>query len=281
MTTDTPTTTRIYDAEHRLPPIRPYLQETLSHLRFAFEKARLDRRGAHKDSWFGRLWNVLNPMLLGFVYWLLVIVIFGRGGESGLAVLTQILGGLFLYQLPSGSLSLGARSIVGGGSFILNTRIPRMILPISAVISAFLNFVPSLAVYAIFHVISGYPIGVELLWTIPILVIVILLSLGLALVFATLNVYFRDVASFLPFLIRIWLYLSPVIYLYERIANSYNWALIANPLGGLFASWQQVLFEGTSPSSGYMAAGLGWAFITLIVGVFMFMRREREFAIRL
>jgi len=279
--TDTQRPTRIYDAEHKLPPIGPYLSDTASHLQFAFEKARLDRRGTHKNTWFGRLWNVLNPMLLGLVYWLLVIVIFDRGGDSGIAVLAQILAGLFLYQLPSGALNLGAKSIVGGGSFILNTRLPRMILPISAVISAFLNFVPSLLILGVFQVLAGFPITWNLLWIVPIIAVLTVLSLGLALVIATLNVYFRDVASFLPYVIRITLYLSPVIYMYDRIADTHNWALLANPFGGLFASWQQVIIEGTPPSFEYMAAGLAWAALSLFVGIVMFLRREREFAVRL
>jgi teichoic acid transport system permease protein len=277
----TGTRTRIYDAEQRMPPIGPYLAETVSHLQFAYQKALLDRRGAHKNTWFGRLWNVLNPMLLGLVYWLLVIVIFDRGGESGMAVLTQIVGGLFLYQLPSASLSLGARSIVGGGSFILNTRLPRMLLPISAVIFAFLNFAPSMAVYAVFHVIAGYPIGPHLLLAIPIVAVLSVLSLGLALAIATLNVYFRDIASFLPYLIRVGLYLSPVIYMYTRIPERFEWAILANPVGGLFASWQQLLFEGALPSPQFVVAGLGWALLALVGGTLLFLRRERYFAVRL
>jgi teichoic acid transport system permease protein len=279
--TDTSSATRVYDAEHRMPPIGPYLADTLSHLQFAYQKALLDRRGAQKDTWFGRLWNILNPMLLGVVYWLLVIVIFKRGGDSGMAVLTQILGGLFLYQLPGASLSLGARSIVGGGSFVLNTRLPRMILPISAVIMAFLNFAPSMAVYALFHVMAGYPFGTHLLWLIPILLLLCVLSVGLGLAIATLNVYFRDVASFLPYVIRVGLYLTPIIYLYNDIPQAFEWALLINPLGGLFASWQQVLFEGIAPSPTFLLAGFGWAVLALVGGIFFFLRRERYFAVRL
>lgn len=281
MTSEIKGPTRVYDADHRMPPVVPYLSDTLSHLQFAYQKALLDRRGAHKDTWFGRLWNVLNPMLLGVVYWLLVIVIFQRGGDNGLAVLTQILGGLFLYQMPSASLSLGARSIIGGGTFVLNTRLPRMLLPISAVIMAFFNFAPSLGIYAVFHVIAGYPIGLHLLWTIPILLLVCVLSLGFSLLIATLNVYFRDIASFLPYVLRIGLYLSPVIYLYSQIPDAVAWALFLNPLGGLFASWQQVLFDGTAPSADFILAGIGWALAAITAGVFLFLRRERYFAVRL
>lgn len=280
-----PTITRVYDAERRLPPIVPYLTETLSHLQFAYEKAKLDLKAAHKDTWFGRLWNVLNPLLLGVVYWMLVVVIFGRGdsvfGREGLRTLTQILGGLFLFTLPSGSLALGSRSIVGGGSFVLNTRLPRMLLPIGSVISAFFNFIPSLAVYALLHLVSGYEVGLHLLWSIPLVAILVFISLGLAMLVATLNVYFRDVASFLPYLTRLWLYLTPIIYLYDNVPSALQWALYVNPIGTLFTAWQQMLFDGRGPDPAYVLVALGWALLSLVVGGLMFMRREREFAVRL
>jgi teichoic acid transport system permease protein len=284
-TPEKPTITRVYDAERHLPPVVPYLADVFSHLQFAYQKARLDLRAAHKHTWFGRLWNVLNPLLLGTVYFLLVVVIFGSGedifGRDGLRTLTQIIGGLFLFALPSGALALGARSIVSGGSFVMNTRLPRMLLPIGSVISAFLTLLPSLGVYAIFHLLAGYPVGPQLLWAIPIVAILTLTSLGLAMVFATLNVYFRDVAGFLPYVTRIWLYLTPIIYLYTNIPSALDWTLALNPIGTLFASWQQVLFEGSAPSLSYIAQSVAWSVAIAILGALMFMRRERDFAVRI
>lgn len=280
--TQRPTPTRIYDAEHRMPPVRPYIKETFAHLQFAYEKARLDLKAAHKDTWFGRLWNVLNPVLLGLVYWLLVTVIFGTSGdESPFQVLARILGGLFLFQLPSGALSLGARSIVGGGTFVLNTRLPRLLLPIGSLISAFLNFAPSMAVYAVLHVAAGYPVGPELLWAIPLIALLGVTSLGLATVFATLNVYFRDVASFLPYVTRIWMYLTPVIFIYTFIPERFRWGIFANPIGGIFTAWQQAIIEGANPSWSYLSSGIAWAVVLLFGGVYLFLRREREFAVRI
>jgi len=267
-----------------MPPIVPYLADTFSHLQFAYQKARLDLKGAHQDTWFGRLWNVLNPLFLGVVYWLLVIVIFNRAGsgdQTEMQVLTQIVGGLFLFRLCSGALSLGAQSIVKSGAFVLNTRIPRLILPIGSVISAFLAFAPSLLVLVVMHIIARFPVGVQLAWTIPIIAIVALVSLGLATIFATLNVYFRDVTSFLPYMLRIWLYLTPIIYLYNFIPARLHWALYVNPIGSIFAAWQQVLFEGTSPSPSFLAIGLAWGLVLSVGGVLLFMRREREFAVRI
>lgn len=284
-TPENTTATRIYDAERHLPPIGPYLADTFSHLQFAYQKARLDLRAAHKDTWFGRLWNVMNPLLLGVVYWLLVIVIFGNRenifDRDGLRTLTVILGGLFLFSLPSSSLALGSKSIVSGGTFVLNTRLPRMLLPIGSVISAFLNFIPSMAVYAVFHIASGYALGFHLLWMVPLVLILLTMALGLAMIVATLNVYFRDVASFLPYVTRIWLYLTPIIYLYTNVPSILAWTLYVNPLATLFSSWQQVLFEGGRPEYHFVAIAALWAVLLLVVGALMFMRREREFAVRI
>lgn len=281
--TERTTITRVYDAEQRMPPVRPYLRDTIAHLQFAYEKARLDLKAAHRDTWFGRLWNILNPMLLGVVYWLLVMVIFDRAGDgaSGLQVFAQILGGLFLFSLPSGAINAGARSIVGGGTFVLNTRLPRLILPIGAVITAIITFLPSLAVYALIHLIVGFPVGPELLWAVPIILLVAMVSLGLAAVFATLNVYFRDVASFLPYVTRIWMYLTPVIYLYTFVPDNLRWGITANPIGGAFTAWQQALYQGINPSLTFMLSAAVWALVLLSGGVLLFMRKERDFAVRI
>jgi teichoic acid transport system permease protein len=275
------TVQRVYDASRRMPEVRPYLAETIEHVMFAYEKSRLDLKAAHKDTWFGRLWNVLNPLLLGMVYWLLVQVIFSGGGDDPYRTLAQILGGLFLFSFPSGALSLGARSIVSGGTFVLNTRIPRLILPIGSTISAFLNFVPSLLIYALIHVVAGLPIGPQLLWVLPILALLCVISLGLATTFATLNVYFRDVAAFLPYVTRIWMYLTPIIYLYTFFPEDIRWVQHVNPLGGLFTALQQVLIDGASPSASYVLSATGWSFGILVLGVYLFLRRERDFAVRI
>lgn len=275
-------TQRVYDASHKTPPIRPYLAETLSRVVFAYEKSRLDLKALHKDTWFGRLWNILNPLLLGLVYWLLVEVIFGRGSSGdSFKVLAQILGGLFIFALPSAALNLGARSIVGGGTFVLNTRLPRLILPIGSTISSFLMFAPSMVVYAVFHLMAGLPVGPQLLWIVPIIALLTLLSLGLATLLATLNVYFRDVASLLPYVTRIWLYLTPIIYLYTFFPERIRWLQHLNPLGGLFTALQQVLLEGSNPGITYLASGLVWSIGLPLAAVTLFLRRERDFAVRI
>ncbi|MEG3586244.1 MAG: ABC transporter permease [Actinomycetota bacterium] len=276
---------RVYDAEFSLPDMKIYVSETKTHLRFALEKAKLDLKAANKNTWLGQLWNVMNPLLLSLVYWLLLVVIVGNGGSifalDGVQRLTQIVGGLFLYRLVSTGLMSGAKSIISGGAFVLNTRLPRLILPLAAVISSFLSFLPSMLLYVLFHIVSRNPIVPELLWTIPVTAILLLLTTGLAMLTATGNVYFRDIASFLPYVTRIWLYLTPILYLYSEMPSSVNWMIYANPLGAIFVTWQQVIFEGITPGITYLLTGLAWSVGLFLIGFFMFLRKERDFAIRI
>jgi ABC-type polysaccharide/polyol phosphate export permease len=120
-----------------------------------------------------------------------------------------------------------------------------------------------------------------LLWVVPILALLSVASLGLAAMVATLNVYFRDVAAFLPFVTRIWMYLTPIIYHYTFFPENVRWVQHLNPLGGLFIALQQVLIDGENPSYTYVLGATGWAFGILFFGVYLFLRREGDFAVRI
>ena len=86
-----------------------------------------------------------------------------------------------------------------GGKLILNCAFPRMLLPLSSVVLAFKRFVPTVIVYLPIHIASGLPFGVHALWVIPLLALMLCLALGLSMLAAAVQVYFRDLASFLPY----------------------------------------------------------------------------------
>ena len=132
-----------------LPPLGGYLGELWRRREFAFELARTDLRSQHFNTALGQLWLILNPLLLGLVYFVLVEII-GRG-HRGIDFLAHLLLALFAFRLVSSSVSQGARSVVGGGRLILNSAFPRTLLPLSAVLTSFMLFLPTLVVYAIVH----------------------------------------------------------------------------------------------------------------------------------
>jgi len=196
---------------------------------------------------------------------------------------------LFLYYYITGAMSQGATSITAGGRLILNTPFPKMLLTISTVYTAFRRYLPTLLVYAVIHLIVGLPIGLHMLWMIPILFMATMMGIGLANLFATLQVYFRDTASFLPYFVRIWLYLSPVLWTVDtaqapNAGHMYKellkWSPL-NPVYGILGAQGEVLVDGHRPAWGLLGYGLGWSVGLLVLGSLLLMSREREFAVRL
>jgi teichoic acid transport system permease protein len=155
------------------------------------------------------------------------------------------------------------------------------LLPLASVMTAFMRFLPTLLVYAAIHAIAGLPVGLELLWTIPIFGMLLLLATGVAMLVATAQVYFRDLRNFLPYLLRIWLYMSPVLYYADEVPKRYKPILAANPVFPLLASLSDAVNRGEAPSASYLLWGLAGSLALLLAGGLFFISREREFAVRL
>jgi teichoic acid transport system permease protein len=262
-----------------LPPLLPYLREAWRRRGFAVELARTKLRAQHFNTVFGQLWLVLNPLMLAAVYFVLVDIL--RGGDRGEDFFAHLMAGIFAYYFVSGAVRNGTKSIVSGGRLILNTAFPRVLLPLSSVVIAFMRFVPTLLIYVPVHLALGLPIGPQLLWVFPLVGLLIVLSSGLAMIVAALQVYFRDLKSFMPYLLRVWLYGSPVLYYAHEMPEQYRFLLDVNPLGQLLAAWSEVLNRGGAPTGHELAVSAAWAFGFLIVGFVFFVSREREFAVRL
>jgi ABC-type polysaccharide/polyol phosphate export permease len=262
-----------------LPPIGPYLRLLWQRREFAFELARTNLRAQHFNTAFGQLWLVLNPLLLAAVYFVLVDIL--RGGDRGADFIAHLVAGLFAYQFLQNSLTSGVKSVTSGGKLILNTAFPRILLPLSSVLMGFMRFVPTLAVYGVVHLATSQPVGIELLWIVPIIALLTLLVSGLAMIVAALQVYFRDLKAFLPYVLRMGLYVSPILYYAHEVPERYDWLLILNPVASILTAWSDVLQGGRAPAASDLGIGLAWGAVLFIAGAVFFMSREREFAVRL
>jgi len=262
-----------------LPPLRKYLNQLWRRREFAFELARSDLMSKHYNTALGQLWLILNPLLLGLVYFALVQIIGRRGGT--VVGLAYLLLALFTFRLVSSSVSQGARSVVGGGRLILNSAFPRTLLPLSSVLTCFMLFLPTLIVYAIVHVMAGLPITAYILWGIPIIAMLVVFAAGMAMLVAAVQVYFRDLTSFLRYMLRIWLYASPVLWVTAQVPEKYQSLLYINPLYPPLTALSQSVDLGRMPDAHLLLLTLAWAVGALVVGGLFFISREREFAVRL
>ena len=262
-----------------LPPVAPYLRELWRRREFAREMSRTNLRAQHFNTVFGQLWLILNPLMLAGVYFVLVDIL--RSGSRGADFFAHLMAGLFAYYFVSDAVRLSVKSVTGGGRLILNTAFPRALLPLSGVLTSFMRFLPTIAIYVPVHLIAGLPIEPVLLWVLPLTALMVVLAAGAAMLVASLQVYFRDLKNFLPYLLRVWLYASPVLYYADEVPDRYDILLALNPLGGLLTAWSDVINQGRAPDASSLALAAGWAFGIFLAGALFFMSREREFAVRL
>ena len=289
---DFTSTIHVYEP-HRstLPPVRPYVREFWRRRRFALELSRFTDKATYLESPLGRVWLVLNPLLLACIYYILVSILRGGSNEgfgAGFSTLAHILIGLFTFYFAQNCMTMGGASITAAGRLILNQSFPRALLPLSSVISAFKQFLPTLPVYATIYIIGSSVTSSDLaglswalLWVPVLLALVAVSGFGLALLFATLNVYFRDTSKLLSYVSRLWLYVSPILWEPDRLHGWHRMILWANPLGPVLAANHEVWIRGETPSLAVFGAAFGWAIFLMLVGSYFFMTREREFAIRL
>jgi teichoic acid transport system permease protein len=261
-----------------LPRLVPYFTELWRRRHFAAELSRSNMRAANTRTFFGQVWLVLNPLLLAAVYYLFVNILAHR---SGLDYLSHLVAGIFAYYFVSGSISTGASSVVGSGALISNMAFPRLLMPLSAIRTAFFRFLPTVPVYLVLHWIAGGTWSWSMLLAPYFLATMTVFGAGLASIFAALQVYFRDTTTFLPYFLRIWLYLSPVIWFAEEVPHRLAPLMRFNPLYSMLGGWTDLMVRADVPSPRVFIVAAVWAVATFVIGALFFISRERDFAVRL
>lgn len=264
-----------------LPSLREYLRELADRREFMVELARSDIRGSRSTTLLGELWGVIDPLFQAAIYWFLLSIIRGQSAGGIDRHLGLMVGCIFFFAYASGGLSLGAGSILKSRALMLNSTFPRALLPLAATYRKFLELLPAIGIYLVFHIALGMEWGMGLLMMPLLLVIATVLNIGTGLFFATLTVFFRDTTNLLSYVTRMLFFATPVIYSVSALGDSLRALLmVVNPFFALFEAFQTALTGGVPSLTSLVVASV-WATITLVVGYRVFVSNERSFALRL
>jgi teichoic acid transport system permease protein len=253
-----------------------YLHQLWERREFAWYLAMGNLKARNASTGLGLFWWVLNPLLLGAVYYIVFGIIVPIGRD-----LAYLLSGMFVFYYTTTSVTGGANSILSNARLLVNVSFPRLTLPIVAVIEAGVGFWASLvALYVIIGPIQflftgeGIWPSLTTVWLLPIIfVIQTVFNLGLAALAGRIAVPFRDVNNLIPYLLRLWLYLSPIIYgpaFIERLNEPWTTVYQFNPMVPMLGVYRTALLGYPFvPSellwSAVWAAGLGVAAIAAFV----------------
>lgn len=236
-----------------------------------------DLKVRYKQTAIGVTWAILQPFITMFVF----TVFFGNLANvpsDGVPYSIFVYIGLIFWQFFSGALASTSSVLVANQSIITKIYFPRLLLPISSVITQLVDSaIASIILIGLMFYYHYMPnlMGIIIL---PILVIIsFMASVGGGLILASINVKYRDVRYILPFFIQILLFLTPVIYP-ASIAGKYSWIMAINPMTGVIQNARAALL-GTAPINWLLILiSFIACMVLLFIGIYVFKKVERYFA---
>lgn len=203
----------------------------------------------YKQAFLGVSWAVLQPLIKMVIF----SVIFGRMANlSSDGVPYPIFSFLAIlpWNLFSESVTRAGNSLVANGALLKKVYIPRLIIPLGAMLPALFDFM--LASVILIGMMIFYHQYIVLSWAITLLPLFVVLSLYVALTvslwLSALNVKYRDVKFVIPFLVQIWMYASPVVYSVNEVPTGmWRWIYGLNPMAGVIQAFRWALLGGNRP----------------------------------
>lgn len=273
------------------------VREAWSRRRLIGYLVSADVKKKGSDTILGNIWWILDPILQMLVYMILLTVIFQRSTPDFPLF-------LFVAILPwkwfNSSIGDSISSVVRQERLIKQIQFPKIVLPMAAVIAGIVNFLFGLIPLAVILFVF-YPAHatVNIAWLPVIAVVQFVFTLALALIVSGINVFYRDIGNLSTHLMRLWFYLSPALWSFDRLGDRFSggeglgatgFALLQlNPFAILFTAYREAIYGRVDPSGEGFVPGftpdlvpLGALLLVslglLAVAIVLFKRLEPAFA---
>jgi lipopolysaccharide transport system permease protein len=236
-----------------------------------------DLKVRYAQTALGAAWTVLQPLALMLVFTLAFRKI-GRVETAGVPYPVFVLAGLTFWTFFSRSLLQSSDSLVTNIHIVTKSSCPRLVLPISPIVSGLFDFTLTFVFFLAFAVAYGEAPGAELLALPAILALGTGFLAGLGLLLSAVNARFRDVKHVLPFSMQVWLFLSPVAFPIDVLGETWQRLLALNPLVGMIEAFRWSLVGTSPPGALELGLAVGVSLVTLAAGLAYFARAERTIA---
>ena len=245
-----------------------------------------DLKVRYKSSVLGFLWSLLNPLFMMVVFTVLFTIMLPNNAIEKFPVF--VLCALLPWNFFSASITGSTLSIVANAHLITKVYFPREVLPISTVLSNLCNFLLALIVLFLMILLFRVPLTPWALLLPLVIGIQLIFTIGVALLLATSNVFYRDTQFVVEVLMLAWFFLTPVFYPIDILPQSRvllgfvldirRLVYILNPMASLIASYRVILYHGAPPAWDFLLRTLVTALGFLGLGYFIFRRYAPTFA---
>lgn len=251
------------------------VKELYDYREMIYMLVRREIRGRYKGSILGFFWTFLNPLLQFIVYAIVFSTIMRMDiDQFYIYLFVAFVPWFFLATaIPQGAVCIQTQS-----NLVQKIYFPRMVLPISTVVTAFVNMLLSeLVVFAVLLIsgfgISRYILALPIVWFVQFLFV-----LGIVLFVSALTVYIRDLAHILDIVVMAWFYATPIVYPPEMLPAQFKFLTYLNPMYGIIDGYRKILYYKCLPDFSTMTLALGLGVATIFIGGFVFQRLQRGFA---
>lgn len=253
------------------------LKEIWNYRELFYFLTKRDIKVRYKQTVLGGLWAIIQPVFTMIVFTLF----FGRLAKipsDGIPYPIFVYAGLLPWTYFANAVSASGNSLVGNANLITKIYFPRLIVPAAASLAGLLDFFIAMLVLAAMMIYYQFLPGIGILLFPFLIGLTFLCAVGVGLWLSALNVQYRDIRYVIPFLIQIWLFVSPVIYPVSMVSEKYQWLLALNPMGGVIQAYRASLLGHQSID--WFMLGISTAIIIIIFlsGLYYFRRMEKTFA---
>jgi len=230
----------------------------------------------YKQTGLGIAWAVLQPLLTMVIF----TVFFGGLANlpsDGVPYPLFVLAALLPWTLFAEGLTRSTASMVTNANIMTKVYFPRLIMPLSSIISPLVDFAVSFIILIAMMVYYGFVPTLNVLFLPVFLLLALATALGVGLWLSALNVKYRDFQYTVPFMIQIWLFASPVAYSASLVPESMRIWYGLNPMAGVIEGFRWALL-GTGAPSAMVLVSVGMVIVLLVSGMFYFRRMEQYYA---
>ena len=232
----------------------------------------------YKQTYIGIAWAVFQPLLIMLVF----TVVFGRIAQmptNGVPFPVFSFAGLMPWLFFSNALSESSNSLIASQNMITKIYFPRLIIPLSAVLSGAVDFLIGLGLLLGLMLWYHVPLTPSLLLLPAFFALTFFASLAAGVWFSALNVKYRDVKYIVPFITRLGIYISPIGFLSSKLYDRCGVWYGLNPLVGVIDGFRWCIFGAAfEPNWAGLWLGLGVVVVLLVSGAIYFRSTERTFA---
>jgi len=252
------------------------LQELWAYRELITSFTLRDVKLRYKQTGLGIAWAVLQPLLTMVIF----TVFFGglaKIASDGVPYPLFVLAALLPWTLFAEGLTRSTTSMVTNANIMTKVYFPRLIMPLSSIISPLVDFAVSFIILIAMMVYYGFMPTLNILFLPVFLLLALATALGVGLWLSALNVKYRDFQYTVPFLIQIWMFASPVVYPASLVSDSMRIWYGLNPMAGVIEGFRWALL-GTGAPSAMVLVSVGMVIVLLVSGMFYFRRMEQYYA---